>query len=151
MQKRWKRNLVALGFIGMLVFPTVEALSMMGGRGYSGGPMMDSGSSGGHMMDGGGYQTDGWRRDNPRYDGKQGPYEEERSRHRANPGSGMLGMQEVRDMVNQHMKLRYGESYRIGPITDKKSYYQTEVTRPDGSLMERLLIDKGTGRIHSIR
>jgi hypothetical protein len=135
----------------MLVFPAVEALSMMGGRGNSGGPMMDSGSSGGHMMDDGSYSKGGWRRGNPRYDGKQRPYEKERSQHRANPGSGMLGKGEARDLADQHMKSHYREPYRMGPITDKKSYYQTEVTRPDGSFMERLLIDKGTGRIHSIR
>lgn len=68
-----------------------------------------------------------------------------------NPEAGMLRKEKARDLVNRHMNSRYWQSYRIGPITDKKSYYQTEVTRPDGKLLKRFLIDKKTGRIHSLR
>lgn len=135
MKKCWKRNLVAFGFIGMLVFSTVNATAMMGG-GSSSENMMGGGNSGGSMMDEGNYSGDRMP---------------DIQRNGSNPGAVMLSKENVRDLVNQHIKSRYGEQFRMGPITDKKSYYQTEVTSQDGSLLERLLIDKGTGRIHSLR
>ena len=48
------------------------------------------------------------------------PYGEERGRHSKSPGAGMLDKEEVRDLVNRHVNSRYWESYRIGPITEKK-------------------------------
>ena len=53
--------------------------------------------------------------------------------------------------VREYMNRRTSEPYKLGNLKDGGTYYMAEVLHQDGELIERLLIDKQSGRIHSLR
>lgn len=42
------------------------------------------------------------------------------------------------------------EDVIVGRITEKQTYFQAEITNPEGQLVDQVIIDKRTGRIRSI-
>ena len=42
------------------------------------------------------------------------------------------------------------EDVTVGKITDRETYYEAEIRDGDGDLVDRVIIDKRTGRIRSI-
>ena len=116
------KQLFLLCLLGLLIFPTLESTAMMGGSGSGGGSM------GGHM--GGGM---GW--------GSQGPQSNREPMSRTT----------AENLVREYMDRRTSEPYQLGNLKDGGTYYMAEVLRQDGGLIERLLIDKQSGRIHSLR
>ena len=55
------------------------------------------------------------------------------------------------NLVKEYMDRHTSEPYKLGNLKDGGTYYMAEVLHQDGELIERLLIDKQSGRIHSLR
>jgi len=43
-----------------------------------------------------------------------------------------------------------GQKVQVGKIEERRWYYEAEITDPEGKLVDRLIIDKRSGRIRSI-
>ena len=62
----------------------------------------------------------------------------------------MMTSEVAEDLVHEYMSRGTSQPYRLGRLQDKGTYYVAEINHPDGKRMDRLLIDKETGKIHSI-
>ena len=134
MKRFIRKQLLFIGtvglLIGLLIFTALATDAMMCGSGSRG-----SGSdSGGHMEE-----------------------MMEKGDHRGmNSGSGKQSMNQdmtqgaAESVVHQYLKSRLSEAYKRGELKDGGSYFMMEVIRSDGSVFDRLLIDKKTGNIHSL-
>jgi len=132
--------------LGSLFIFSIPASSMMGGSGGGMGGHMGGGSGGGGQ---GGNNMPGYRDYNtppterpPAYD-RYG-----RQRYRNN--SAMMALEVAEDLVHEYMGRRTSQPYQLDRIQDKGSYYMADILHPDGKRMDRLLVDKETGKIHSI-
>ncbi|MBW1962549.1 MAG: hypothetical protein JRJ04_13995 [Deltaproteobacteria bacterium] len=134
MKQLIKKQFILFLLIGVFIVPISESIAMMGmmgGHGSGGGGMGGWGFGGGmgdHM--GGGM---GW--------GTQGPqYNRE-----------LMTARDAENLAREYMERHTSEPYRLGNIRNSETYYMIEILRPDGELMGRLLVDKQTGNIHSLR
>ena len=97
-----------------------------GQGGYGMGPgMMGPGYGHGHM-----------------YDDPRRPYD----RQRREP----LKEKEVKAMIENRLSASRNPNLKVGKIEDKGFYFEAEVTTKDGSLVDKLMVDKETGRMRSI-
>ena len=132
--------------LGSLVMFSIPASSMMGGSGggmggHMGGSSGRGGQGGYNMPNNRDYNTPPTERP-PAYD-RYG-----RQRYRNNRE--MMAPEVAEDLLHQYMARRTSQPYQLDRIQDKGSYYMTDIPHPDGKRMDRLLIDKETGKIHSI-
>ncbi len=121
---------------------SIPASSMMGGSGGMGGHMGGgSGWGGNNMPNNRDYNTPPTERP-PAYD-RYG-----RQRYRNN--SEMMTQEVAKNLVHEYMDRRTSLPYQLDRIQDKGSYFMADILHPDGKRMDRLLVDKETGKIHSI-
>lgn len=66
---------------------------------------------------------------------------------------GLHGMSDttVRVVIDQHASQNIGEAYNIDGIKDKGRYYIVKLVRTDGRIIDRLLIDKQSGTVSSLK
>lgn len=100
---------------------------MYGGRGMGPG-MMGPGYGYGPGMMGPGYGY------GPQYQQPQQPLEEK----------------DAKQMVENYVRSTRNPNLKVGNITDKDTYFEAEVLTKDGSLADKLAIDKRTGQMRSI-
>lgn len=130
--------------ISVFFFFTNPTVAMMGGSGGMGGHMGGGSGWGGQ----GGYNMPGYRDNTPPEERSPGYDRSGRQRYRNNRD--MMTPAVAEDLVHQYMGRKTSQPYQLGKLQDKGSYYAAEINHPDGSRLDRLLVDKETGKIHSI-
>ncbi len=116
-------------------------LAMMGG-GHGGG----SGMGGGHMGGGMGYGVP-YERQAPYSDSRQQNYDRQQPRYNREP----MDRNTAEGLAQNYLMGRYGDAYRLGELKDHDTYYTAEIHGRSGELTDRILIDKQSGNIHSLR
>ena len=120
----------------LFIFQTYTyTLAMMGGSRSSGG------MGGDHMGGGMGYGRQYEHRvPNPDYERQQPRYNRE-----------FMDRNTAEGLARNYMMGRYGDTHHLGELKDHETYYTAEIRGPNGSLTDRLLIDKQSGNIHSLQ
>ena len=137
------KKLILCGLAGvlalMLVQHPVDLLAMDSGmmgsgayRGYEMGP---------GMMRYGGYQDYGM---NP---GMMSPGDENGSQYRENQT--YLDRKAAERIFEDSLKRKHNPNLKLGEIKDEGSFFETEILTKDNSLVDRLIVDKSTGRMRS--
>ena len=62
-----------------------------------------------------------------------------------------MGTGTARIIIDREASRRITESYRLKGLQNKGRYYVARVVRPDGSLIDELLVDKQNGRIQFMK
>jgi hypothetical protein len=128
--------------LGLILLP-VEGKAQMGpgmvepGWGYGPG-MMGPGMMGrGYYGYGHGMMGPGWGygpQYGPRYQQPQEP----------------LNEKDAREMVENYLRSTRNPNLKLGKITDKDRYFEADILTNDGSLADKIAIDKTTGWMRSI-
>ena len=66
---------------------------------------------------------------------------------------GLHGMSDstVRVVIDQHTSKSLSQAYNISEVEDKGRYYIVKLVRPDGRVIDRLLIDKQSSTVRSLK
>ena len=152
--KRFQKQILIFSAAAVMMLSPLYSWAMMGGHG-----------GGGSM--GGGYGSQGTMGydDGHMTGGDHGAYGDHRNNTMGWGNSGAGGSMSTNGrymgqrmdpaaaerMMRNYMSGRHNETFTMGPMTDGGSYYQSEAVRPDGSVMERVIIDKNSGRVHALR
>ena len=112
---------------------------MWGGRGYGRGRHMMGPGYGRHHMWGRGYGMD--------YEGRdRGPGRMERERGpRASDDAKELSQSDARDIVEDYLESTRNPNLTLGKITDAGEAYEAEILTRDGSLVDKVMVDKQNG------
>jgi hypothetical protein len=76
------------------------------------------------------------------YDDPRRPYD----RQRREP----LEKEDVKTILENRLSGSRNPNLKVGKIEDKGFYFEAEITTKDGSLVDKLQVDKETGRMRSI-
>ncbi len=129
LQTRWHLVMFqhALGLGGYGMGPGMMGGGMMSGRGYGMGPgMMGRGMGPGMMGPGYGY--------GPQYQQPQKPLEEK----------------DARAILENYLRGTRNPNLKLGKITEQGNYLEAEIVTKEGSLVDKILVDRYTGWIRSI-
>lgn len=137
--------LVFVLVMGTALYPLVGKAQM--GRGYGGGyggyGMMGQGSScgaGGGMM-GYGYGP------GPQYGRQYGPQYSPQYRQPQSP----MDEKDARALLENYLKSTRNPNLELGKVEDKGNAFEAEiVTKKEGSLVDRVAVDKYTGQMRSL-
>ena len=120
-----------------------------GAGGCSNCPYRDRGDRGGDAMMGPGYERhqmwedDGeWRQ--PSEKGKQKRYHKKYS-SKSPRAAKELSQSDARSIVRDYLKSTRNPNIKLGKITDSGDAFQAEILTKDGSLVDKLLVDKESG------
>jgi len=151
--KRFQKHILIFGVVAVMMLPPFYGWAMMGGGG--GGRSMEGGYGSQGTMGYDGHMTGG---DHGAYGGSMN-----NTMGWGNSGAGGSmttnghymgrGMDPAaaERMMRNYMSGRHNGTFTMGPMTDGGSYYQSDAVRPNGIVMERIIIDKNSGRVHSLR
>jgi hypothetical protein len=106
----------------------------MMGPGMMGRGMMGPGAGMGPSMMGPGYGSGYGFQYGPRYQQRQEPLKEK----------------DAREMVENYLRSTRNPNLKMGEITDKEKYFEAEILTNDGSLADKIAVDKTTGWMRSI-
>ena len=110
---------------------------MMGqgyGMGYGmGSGMMGGGSGSGSTMMGPGHGQQYGRQNAPQYQQPQKPLNENQAKER----------------VENYLQSKNNPNLKLGKIEDKGNAFEANIVTKNGSLVDKILVDKDTGRMHS--
>jgi hypothetical protein len=136
------KRILIMYAISVFFFFTNPTVAMMGG----------SGGMGGHMGGGSGWGGQGGNNMPNNRDYYIPPTERPPAYNRYGRRNNRAAMapEVAEDLVHEYMDRKTSQPYQLDKIQDKGSYYMSDVLHPDGKRMDRLLIDKETGKIHSI-
>ena len=98
------------------------------GSGYGMGPGMMGGGYGGYGM-------------GPGYGGQYGPQYQRPSK--------LLDKQQTRQEVEKYLNSTRNPNLKVGHIEEKAGQYEVNVETKEGSLVDKILVDKNTGRMQS--
>ncbi len=115
-----------------------------GAMGYGMGPHMTGRGMGPGMM------HRGWgrgRRGSPCY-GYQCPYRGNDPMYKQSREP--MEQEEARNRVQNYLDTRRNPNLKIGEIEDKEKVFEISIVTKDDSLVDKLLVDKRTGSMHSI-
>lgn len=138
-----KRLYIICFFSVFILYAMIPASAMMGG-----GMGNHMGGSDGWNGQGGSFSM----HDNPNYNRPQ----PERTPRYESPNQGYLYNSEpmtpekAEILVHRYMGEKTTRPYRIKDLHDKGSYYMADIEGTKAGDQERLLIDKETGKIHSL-
>lgn len=65
-----------------------------------------------------------------------------------NAASQPMSLEQARSMVGNYVARN--PNLKIGSVEEKDGAYQAEIVTKDGSMVDRMVIDKSTGRMHSV-
>jgi hypothetical protein len=137
---KMKKLMTILGVVvlaGVIAYP-VFAHGPGWGRG---GHMMgyyDGGS--GHCWEYGGGYARGPRMMNPRYG----------SEPRFQGSDKPLEESKVKSMLNDYLRSTGNPNLKLGEINERESVFEAEILTKDGSLVDKLAVDKSTGWMRSV-
>lgn len=146
--------LVATVFIGFTLY-SVEGYAQMG-RGYGSGYGMGSGmmgqgynsgySMGQGMMGSGNGMGQGMMGSGNGYGQQYGP---QYGRQYQQPRQTPLDRNQAKQEVANYLRSRKNPNLQLGKIEEKGNGYQINIVTKDGSLVDKILVDKNTGRMRS--
>jgi hypothetical protein len=61
-----------------------------------------------------------------------------------------LNEKDVKTRIENMLEYSRNPNLKVGEIEDKGDYFEAEITTKDGSLVDKLLVDKDTGRMRSV-
>ena len=61
-----------------------------------------------------------------------------------------LKKEDVKTRIENMLEYSRNPNLKVGKIEDKGVYFEAEITTQDGSLVDKLLVDKDTGRMRSV-
>ena len=127
---------LALPLVLALTIYGTEASAQMGygmmGQGNGKGSGMMGGGSGSGMM-GPGYGQQYRHQNAPAYQQPQKP----------------LSENQARKMMENYLQSQHNPNLKLGKIEDKGNAFEANILTTDGSQVNKILIDKDTGRMHS--
>jgi hypothetical protein len=106
---------------------------MMGSGNGRGSGMMGSGPGPGSGMMGPGHGQQYDQQNAPQYQQPQKP----------------LNENQAREMVENYLQSTRNPNLKLGKIEDKGNAFEANIVTKDGSLVNKILVDKDTGWIHS--
>lgn len=53
---------------------------------------------------------------------------------------------EAKEAVEKHLEYRRNPNLKVGPVSEKEDYFEVDIVTKDDSLVNRILVDKKTGR-----
>ena len=56
----------------------------------------------------------------------------------------------ARIIIEKQVSRQISEKFNISPVENKGRYYVAKIVRPDGSPIQRLLVDKQTGNVQMV-
>lgn len=126
------------GILAILMFQNPVAVRAMDGG------MMDSGGyrsydMGPEMMGSGGYQTYGMG------PGMMGPGYDSGSHYRQNQTH--MSKKDAERILVDYLAARHNPNLKLGKIQDEGSVFEADLLTQNNSLVDRLLVNKDTGRI----
>jgi len=65
-------------------------------------------------------------------------------------GSKQMEEKDARALLENHLKATRNPNLKLGKIEDKGSVFEAEILTKDGSLVDRIAIDKRTGWMRSV-
>jgi hypothetical protein len=136
-----KNSLIFCSMLAVLTIPLSGVMAMMGGGSHGGVSGGFVGGSGGdaiydeHMGSG--------------YDGHLGGVYGSMG---YSGGSGaMMSPAAAENRIRDYMNGRISQPYNLGRMDDSGSYYLTDILNQDGIVVDRVMIDKYSGNVRSIR
>ena len=133
------KRFVAASAVALLI-AILATPSFARGPGWGrGGHMMDYyGGGSGHCWEyGGGYARGPghpWYGSGPQYQGSEKPLEESK----------------VKSMLNDYLRSTGNPNLKLGEIDERGSVFEAEILTKDGSLVDKLAVDKSTGWMRSV-
>jgi len=61
-----------------------------------------------------------------------------------------LDQKDVKRILKDYLQSRYNPNLKFGEIKDEGSFFEAELLTKDNSLVDKLIVDKDTGRIRSV-
>ena len=161
MNKTFMTTAIVLSFfLGILAAPTIVSAQM--GYGMHHGPEWGSGYGHrggwnycpycGRSYRGEGEYGYGWGPGMHGYgmgQGMMGRYDEPRGPNYAQPRE-PLKEEGAKARIENMLEYSRNPNLKVGKIEDKGNYFEADITTKDGSLVDKLLVDKDTGRMRSI-
>lgn len=62
----------------------------------------------------------------------------------------VLTQNQARQLVESHLKSTKNPNLRLGKISEGKDYFEVEIVTRDGSLVDKVRVDKYTGNMRSV-
>jgi hypothetical protein len=122
----------------MWVFAATQSDALGMGRGMTGG------MGGGYGM-GPGMMNRGWgagpQYGTPYAPGYQGPPYNERQRP--------MDQRDAKELLENYLRSTRNPNLKLGPIVDKGDRFEAEIQTRNGSLVDRIIVDKRTGSLQS--
>ena len=106
---------------------------MMGQGNAKGAGMMGGGYGSGSTMMGPGHGQQYGRENAPQYQQPQKP----------------LNENQAKEMVENYLQSRNNPNLKLGKIEDKGNAFEANILTKNGSLVDKILVDKDTGQMHS--
>lgn len=137
------KKLILGGLVGALAIllanSPIDAQAMDSG-------MMDSGGYRGYdmgpgMMGSGGYQTYGMDQGMMGPDYYNGPHSRQNQTN--------LDKKDAEKIFADYLQTRHNPNLKLGKIKDEGSFFEANLLTQNNSLVDRLMVDKDTGRIRS--
>jgi hypothetical protein len=134
-----RNSLVLCGILAALTMPVSGITAMTGGGAHHGGGHGGGANYNGNMGGGSGGITGGEVRSGKGDIGHSGGHPTAMS-----PAA-------AENLIRNYMKPGSGNPYYLGTMDDGGSYFLTDILGQDGSVMDRVMIDKHTGQVRSVR
>lgn len=67
-----------------------------------------------------------------------------------NPPGQPVSKQQARQMLDNYVSSRNNPNLRVGEITDKGDLFEATIVTKEGSLVERIHVDKNTGWFRNV-
>jgi len=107
-----------------------------------------------------GMMGQGWRRGGPGMMGRSGQQGYGMGQRQMGPGYGPgsqyqqqpqkpMQKQDAETILNNYLASTRNPNLKLGKIEDKGNVFQADITTKDGSLVDRIMVDKSTGWIRS--
>ena len=137
------KKLILCSLVGALAI--LLANSPMDAQAMDSG-MMDSGGYRGYdmgpgMMGSGGYQTYGMDQGMMGPDYNNGPHFGQNQTN--------LDKKDAEKIFADYLQTRHNPNLKLGKIKDEGSFFEANLLTQDNSLVDRLMVDKDTGRVRS--
>lgn len=130
---------ITLVTIAVIAFLTIN-MALANAQHMGGGPGMMGG-----MMERGSMHDD--RDREPRYDTPEGrQYQERESQQSRMP----MEEKDVRVLLDDYLRSTRNPNPKLGMIEDKGPVFEAEILTKEGSLVDRVAVDKITGGMHSV-
>jgi hypothetical protein len=82
----------------------------------------------------------------PGYDRRYDYPDDPRNRRYRDP----LGKEDARDLVEDMLRRSRNPNLKLGGVEDKEQYFVVDILTKDGSLVDKMQIDKETGMMRSV-